>query len=144
MKKLLTLGLSAQPGGILTILGFCYNLLKRHPSLFPMIHVKELTADHLNGMKDMFLLICEEPEETLAANSCAWEIQEFMRHWHPSVSGFARVFSEPFVNQEYDLEDFLDITYDGLIDDESRRKVGNGSALTGAFVKIESDDVFCF
>lgn len=144
VKRLLSLGLNAPPGGILLILGFCYNMFKRHPSLFPMIHVKEFTKEHLDGVKETFDFLELDTNLTGAIGSYAWEILEFEKHWHPIVSGFSKVFSEAFVNQEYDIEDFLDVTYNGLIEDESRRKVGDGSAMTGVFTGIKSDEIFCF
>lgn len=81
-----------------------------------MIH-REVRGDaakeHLEkeGMADPFLEDEEDPMETNAIESSLWEIVTLQSHYHPNVATLAKIISEQFTKQSYNLEDFLDHSY---------------------------------
>jgi U3 small nucleolar RNA-associated protein 19 len=63
------------------------------------------------GMDDPFLPDEKDPMETQAIESCLWEIVQLQSHYHPNVATIAKIISEQFTKQFYNLEDFLDHSY---------------------------------
>ena len=63
------------------------------------------------GMDDPFLEDEEDPMETNAIESSLWEIVTLQSHYHPNVATLAKIISEQFTKQSYNLEDFLDHSY---------------------------------
>jgi len=123
IKKLSVLSLNAPVAGTLILLPFIHNLFRRHPSCIKMIHQStDFTPTQLDGVHDAFNSSEQDPEHTNAINSFLWEVVALKMHWHPSVSGLARMFGEEFGVDKYDLEDFLEFGYDGLMVDEGNRK----------------------
>ncbi|KAL2003926.1 hypothetical protein VTN02DRAFT_1622 [Thermoascus thermophilus] len=120
IKRLSRLALNAPPTAIVAIVPWIYNLLKTHPTTTFMIHrairdeewKAELEAE---GMDDPF--DPDEPDPTLtdAIESSLWEIETLQSHYHPNVAALARIISEQFTKQAYNLEDFLDYTYQGML-----------------------------
>jgi U3 small nucleolar RNA-associated protein 19 len=120
IKRLSRLSLNAPPTAIVVVVPFIYNLLKSHPTCTFMIH-RAIRDDErkaeveAEGMDDPF--DPEEPDPTLtdAIESSLWEIESLQSHYHPNVAAIARIISEQFTKQAYNLEDFLDYTYQGML-----------------------------
>ncbi|KAJ9309607.1 hypothetical protein DTO217A2_897 [Paecilomyces variotii] len=120
IKRLSRLALNAPPTAIVAIVPWIYNLLKNHPTCTFMLHrtirdeewKAELEAE---GMEDPFDPDELDPTLTNALDSSLWEIETLQSHYHPNVAALARIISEQFTKQAYNLEDFLDYTYQGML-----------------------------
>ena len=111
VKRLARLSLFAPPSGIVVVVPWIYNLLKSHPSCTFMIH-RIGGVEHDEGLlEDPFRPEEPDPMETDALESSLWEIEMLQSHYHPNVATIARMISEQFTKQAYDLEDFLDHSY---------------------------------
>lgn len=123
IKRLSRLALNAPPAAIVAIVPFIYNLFKSHPTCTFMLHrtirdptlQAELAAE---GMEDPFDPDESDPTLTDAIESSLWEIETLQSHYHPNVAAIARIISEQFTKQGYNLEDFLDYTYQGMVQAE--------------------------
>ncbi|KAL8780384.1 MAG: hypothetical protein Q9194_000947 [Teloschistes cf. exilis] len=113
IKRLARLSLFAHPSGIVVVIPWIYNLLKSHPSCTFMIHRKAEHSSHRpgEGMDDPFDMKEPDPMETNAIDSSLWEIHTLQSHYHPNVATIAKILSEQFTKQAYNLEDFLDHSY---------------------------------
>lgn len=116
IKRLSRLTLSAPPAGIVAVVPWIYNLLKRHPTCTFMIHreIREAGQREVlenEGMGDPFLADEPDPIMTNAIESSLWEIVMLQSHYHPNVATLAKIISEQFTKQAYNLEDFLDHSY---------------------------------
>ena len=116
IKRLSRLALHAPPAGIVAVIPWVYNLLKRHPTCTFMVHREsrgemETTRE---GMEDPFDMTKEDPMATHAIESSLWEIETLQSHYHPNVATLARVISEQFTKRSYNLEDFLDHSYESV------------------------------
>jgi U3 small nucleolar RNA-associated protein 19 len=116
IKRLSRLTLNAPPAGVVAVVPWIYNLLKKHPSCTFMIHreVRGTEAKEIleqEGMDDPFLVDEEDPMETNAIESSLWEIVMLQSHYHPNVATLAKIISEQFTKHAYNLEDFLDHSY---------------------------------
>lgn len=148
LKRLSRLSLRATPAALVEIVPFVWNLLKRHPSCMCMIH-REWDGDHLalgpSGVQDGFQAHETDPLHTNALESSLWEIATFGAyrlsqssqqgavaeaaalskggdtHYQGSVTSFASILAEPFSQNKYELEDFLDSTYTTLFETETRK-----------------------
>ena len=110
IKRLSRHSLCAPPSAIVFIVPWIYNLLKSHPACTFMIH---RVAEGQDG-DDPFLVDEPDPMETDAIESSLWEIYTLQDHYHPNVATVARIISEQFTKQAYNLEDFLDHSYDSV------------------------------
>lgn len=111
VKRLARLSLFAPPSGIVVVVPWLYNLLKRHPSCTFMIH-RDVEFSHDDGAwGDPFQEEESNPMETDALESSLWEIQMLQSHYHPNVATIAKIISEQFTKQAYNPEDFLDHSY---------------------------------
>lgn len=63
------------------------------------------------------------PESTHALDSSLWELATLMDHYHPNVATLAKIFAQPFRKLNYNMEDFLDWSYDSLLAAETSRKL---------------------
>ncbi|KAJ5114463.1 hypothetical protein NUU61_000222 [Penicillium alfredii] len=120
IKRLSRLALNAPPSAIVVIVPFIYNFFKSHPTCTFMMHRairdKQLAANlEAQGMDDPFDPSETDPTRTNAIESSIWEIETLQSHYHPNVAAIARIISEQFTKQAYNLEDFLDHTYQGMI-----------------------------
>lgn len=119
IKRLSRLALHAPPGGIVVVIPWVYNMLKRHPTCTFMIH-REIRDTAQNrqiadkGMDDCFDMSETDPTKTNAIDSCLWELQTLQSHYHPNVATLAKIIGEQFTKRNYNLEDFLDHTYQGV------------------------------
>lgn len=111
VKRLARLSLFAPPSGIVVVVPWIYNLLKRHPSCTFMIH-RDVEFRHNDGAwGDPFQEEESNPMETDALESSLWEIQMLQSHYHSNVATIAKIISEQFTKQAYNPEDFLDHSY---------------------------------
>ncbi|KMU89973.1 nucleolar complex protein 4 [Coccidioides immitis H538.4] len=67
------------------------------------------------GIDDPFDPLESDPTLTDAIESSLWEIEMLQSHYHPNVAALAKIISEQFTKQMYNLEDFLDHSYQALI-----------------------------
>ena len=112
IKRMSRLCVSAPAPGIAIVIPFIYNLLKRHPTCTFMVHREKWDKDEAreNGVSDPFDNECEDPWATNALESSLWEIQMLQSHVMPNVATLARVISEQFTKNSYNMEDFMDHT----------------------------------
>lgn len=123
IKRLSRLALHAPPAGIVAVIPWVYNLLKSHPACTFMIHrtisSPEMRAELASeGMDDPFSMSESDPMLTNAIQSNLWEIETLQSHYHPNVAALARIISEQFTKPAYNLEDFLDHSYQSMLDAE--------------------------
>jgi U3 small nucleolar RNA-associated protein 19 len=64
-----------------------------------------------------------DPVLTNAIDSSVWELEALQTHYHPNVATLAKIISEQFTKRSYNLEDFLDHSYTGLLDAELQREL---------------------
>ncbi|RMD40692.1 hypothetical protein DV735_g4454, partial [Chaetothyriales sp. CBS 134920] len=126
IKRLARLCLFAPPSAIVAVVPFVYNLLKQHPSTTFLIHRKPYPPytkrkDRLG--EDPYDPAEPNPHSTGAIDSSLWELETLQSHYHPTVSQIARIISEQFTKQHYNLEDFLDHGYATMMDSELKREV---------------------
>lgn len=126
IKRLSRLALHAPPAGIVVVIPWIYNMFKRHPSCTFMMHREPRTEEEKEdweqyGMEDPFNMFESNPMETNAFDSCVWELEMLQSHYHPNVATLAKIISEQFTKQQYNLEDFLDYSYNSLLDTELSR-----------------------
>lgn len=119
VKRLARLALNAPPSAIVAIVPWIYNILKKHPLCTFMIHRvprtrQEKAEIEAEGLADPFLPDEMDPMETRAIESCLWEIVQLQSHYHPNVATIAKIISEQFTKQVYNLEDFLDHSYQSV------------------------------
>ncbi|POW06814.1 hypothetical protein PSHT_10208, partial [Puccinia striiformis] len=127
IKKIGRLSLYGPPGAIITVVPFCYNLIKLHPTLMALLH--RLPSDSSKS-GDPFKLDEPDPLKTEAIFSSAWEFVGLRSHYLASISTLFKVFQESFDKPNYELEDFLDHTYSSLIETELTRIVKKPPALS--------------
>lgn len=136
IKRLSRLALNAPPGAIVSVIPFVYNLLRKHPSCMIMIHNPAYITDpfmnseqleHIKNLRGDYIdpFDAEEPnpEKTRAMESSLWELASLMEHYHPNVATLAKIFSQPFRKASYNMEDFLDWSYDSLLTAETSRRL---------------------
>lgn len=116
IKRLARLALNAPPSAIVSIIPWMYNILKHHPQCTFMIH-REVRDPEVQkqieegGAKDPFDPEEADPMETGAIDSSLWEVVQLQSHYHPNVATIAKIISEQFTKQAYNIEDFLDHSY---------------------------------
>ncbi|KAG6362175.1 hypothetical protein INS49_010405 [Diaporthe citri] len=128
IKRLARLSLNAPPSAIVTIIPWMYNLFKKHPTTTFMIHRVPRTEEEreklaTEGMDDPFDPDVQDPMETHAIDSCIWEIVQLQSHYHPNVATIAKIVSEQFTKQFYNMEDFLDHSYASLLEAELGKNI---------------------
>ncbi|KAH9447406.1 hypothetical protein MJO28_015536 [Puccinia striiformis f. sp. tritici] len=136
IKKIGRLSLYGPPGAIITVVPFCYNLIKLHPTLMALLHRLPSDSSKSGGtlkaleINDPFKLDEPDPLKTEAIFSSAWEFVGLRSHYLASISTLFKVFQESFDKPNYELEDFLDHTYSSLIETELTRIVKKPPALS--------------
>lgn len=125
IKRLARLLLFSNPGAIVIVIPFIYNLLKRHPKCMILIHNPfiEKGTEEAKLYHDPFNNNEKNPMLSNAMNSSLWELQTLSTHYHPNVGTLAKIFSNPFNKQSYNIEDFLDWSYNSLLQTEKTRKI---------------------
>ncbi|QPG73506.1 hypothetical protein FOA43_000817 [Brettanomyces nanus] len=119
IKQLSRLSLTAPATAIVAVIPFVYNLLKRHPTCMLLIHN---TSDVGKDFVDPFKEEETDPSNTDALESSLWELQTMMNHYHPQVASLAKILSQPFNKYNYNMEDFLDWSYQRLFDSEMTKR----------------------
>lgn len=119
IKRITRLCLNAPPAAIVAVIPWIYNLFKKHPLCTFMIHrevrsPEEKTSIEDAGMDDPFIADEEDPMETRAIDSSLWEVVQLQSHYHPNVATIAKIISEQFTKQAYNIEDFLDHSYSSV------------------------------
>jgi len=127
IKRLSRLALFAPPAAIVAIVPYIYNLLKTHPACTFMIHRPPhppytSSSDPVDLATDPFLPLEPDPQKTNAIASSLWELETLQSHYHPNVAAIARIISEQFTKQQYNLEDFLDHGYASMLESELGRE----------------------
>ena len=125
IKRLSRLCLFAPPSAIVAIIPFIYNLLKQHPTCTFMIHrnpYPPYTKSSKNLGLDPYDPAEQDPQRTGAIDSSLWELETLQSHYHPTVASIARIISEQFTKQQYNLEDFLDHGYGTMMDSELKKE----------------------
>lgn len=112
IKRMARLALRAPPAGIVVVVPMIYNLLQSHPTCTFMIHRNNPFEVDAQQWGDPFKPKEEDPMTTNAIESSLWEIVTLQSHYHPNVAAIAKIISQPFTKQAYNLEDFLDHSYD--------------------------------
>jgi U3 small nucleolar RNA-associated protein 19 len=129
IKRLSRLCLSAPPAAIVAIIPFIYNLLKTHPQTTFLLHrnpYPPYTTSKTNLGVDPYDPLEPDPQLTRAIDSSLWELETMQAHYHPTVASIARIISEQFTKQQYNLEDFLDHGYASLLEGEFGKKEKRG------------------
>ncbi|KAL9111977.1 MAG: hypothetical protein Q9227_003597 [Pyrenula ochraceoflavens] len=117
IKRMARLCLFAPPSAVVAVIPHTYNLLKNNPATTFMIH----RTSPGEPFEDPFDNDESDPELTGAIDSSLWELETLQSHYHPNVASIARIISEQFTKQQYNLEDFLDHSYTSMIDAELSR-----------------------
>ncbi|ESZ93093.1 hypothetical protein SBOR_6523 [Sclerotinia borealis F-4128] len=128
IKRLSRLTLYSPPSGVVAVVPWMYNLLKKHPTCLFMIHRETRGAEakkilEEEGLSDPFLMDEEDPMLTNAIDSSMWEIVTLQSHYHPNVATLAKIISEQFTKHSYNLEDFLDHSYGSMLESELAKDV---------------------
>ncbi|KAF2013265.1 CBF-domain-containing protein [Aaosphaeria arxii CBS 175.79] len=128
IKRFSRLALHSPPAGIVAVIPWIYNMFRRHPVCTFMIH-REIRERELReeieeeGMDDPFDMDEVDPMLSGAIESSLWEIETLQSHYHPNVATLAKIISEQFTKRSYNLEDFLDHSYNALIETELSREL---------------------
>ncbi|PSR88960.1 CBF/Mak21 family-domain-containing protein [Coniella lustricola] len=128
IKRLARLSLNAPPSAVVTVVPWMYNIFKKHPTCTFMMHRVPRTEEQRAkvaeyGVEDPFVPDEDDPMETGAIDSCIWEIVQLQSHYHPNVATIAKIVSEQFTKQIYNMEDFLDHSYGSLMEAEMTKNV---------------------
>lgn len=128
IKRMARLSLHAPPAGVVAVIPWVYNLLKAHPSCTFMLHREtrcdeEREYDKAFGAEDPFDMDEPDPLKTGAIDSCLWELLALQSHYHPNVASLGKIMSQQFTKQSYNLEDFLDYSYNSV---SASRSLGGG------------------
>ena len=127
IKRLARLSLHAPPGAIVWVIPWVYNTLKSHPACTFMLHrtfhpAHAIYANHpsylTDGMDDTFEMAQRDPMRSGAIESSLWELHTLTSHYHPNVATLAGILGEQFTKRDYQLEDFLEHSYAGLVASE--------------------------
>ncbi|CCE89030.1 Piso0_001828 [Millerozyma farinosa CBS 7064] len=127
IKRLARLSLSSSASGVVIIIPFIYNLMKRHPSCMIMLHNPD--GAKTAGFEDPFKPSEQNPLKTDAIASSLWELETLMSHYHPNIATLARMFKEPFRKPSYNMEDFFDWSYISLLESERKRRFKTSVAI---------------
>jgi U3 small nucleolar RNA-associated protein 19 len=119
IKQLSRLTLNAPPGAIVIVVPWIYNLFRKHPQCTLMMHRETRNPEtkalmEREGLADPFLADEHDPIKTRAIDSCVWELVQLQSHYHPNVATIAKIISEQFTKESYNIEDFLDHSYDSV------------------------------
>ncbi|CAK7222760.1 Maturation and nuclear export of 40S ribosomal subunits interacting protein [Sporothrix eucalyptigena] len=127
IKRLARLCLHAPPSAVVSVVPWIYNMLKTHPQCTFMIHriprTEEEKAALADGLADPFDAFEDDPMETGAVDSCLWEVVQLQSHYHPNVATIAKILSEQFTKQSYNVEDFFDHSYQSMLEAEFGKDV---------------------
>jgi U3 small nucleolar RNA-associated protein 19 len=128
IKRLSRLALHAPPAGIVVAIPWVYNMFKQNPSCTFMMHRESKAPNQKKewdeaGFEDVFDMNEQDPMKTRAIESCVWELVTLESHYHPNVATLAKIISEQFTKQQYNMEDFLDYSYTSVSNTATNNKV---------------------
>ncbi|KAK9325633.1 CBF/Mak21 family-domain-containing protein [Lipomyces orientalis] len=128
IKRLSRLAISAPPSAIVIIIPFIYNLLKRHNTCNVLLQRAD-TTDAEEDHRDPFVADEPDPMKSGALDSSLWELATLQSHYHPNVATLAKIISEPFHKPSYNIEDFMDHSYNTMLDAEFTKSIRNQPAI---------------
>ena len=137
VKRMARLCLFAPPSGIIIVLPLIFNLLKAHPSCIKLIH-----SESVDPLEDPFLFDELDPSRCNAQDSSLWEIVALKQHAIHSVAGLAKVFEDSLSKPAYDLEDFMDHTFNSMVNGQinsNKRKVSEEKPPAVSSKKLKPD-----
>uniref|UniRef100_A0A8C6XZ36 Nucleolar complex associated 4 homolog n=1 Tax=Naja naja TaxID=35670 RepID=A0A8C6XZ36_NAJNA len=116
-KRLSRLALTAPPDGLLIVIPFICNLLRRHPACLVLIH-------RPNGPMpdDPYKMDEKDPLESRAVESSLWEIKTLQNHYHPDVAKAAEEINLPLSQMEQDLSEILELTSFEIFDRDIKKE----------------------
>lgn len=124
IKRLARLSLTAPPSGIVCVIPFIYNLIKKHGHSTCMLLIHSTTTSEQDANYiDPYDETERDPSKTEAIGSSIWELETMINHYHPNVSALVKIFSQHFTKYSYNMEDFLDWSYTKLLDAEMKKKL---------------------
>lgn len=138
IKRLARLALTASASGVVVVIPFIYNLLKRHPTCMVMVHNPDQ-----KDYRDLYDETEPDPLKTNAIGSSLWELDTLMTHYHPNIATLATIFREPFRKHNYNLEDFLDWSYASLLENEHNRKYRPAALEFERWPAVFGKDGYC-
>ncbi|GAA6097477.1 nucleolar complex protein 4 homolog [Tachysurus ichikawai] len=107
IKRLSRLALTAPPTGLLIVLPFICNLIRRHPSCRVLIH-RPSAAEEM--CTDPYVMEEEDPAKCYALESSLWEIKTLQNHYHPDVSKAAKAINQALPEPEDDISELLELS----------------------------------
>lgn len=134
LKRLARLSLNAPPSAVAFVIPWIYNMLMKHPQCTFMLHRETKDEEKKkqlreSGMDDPFLADETDPMKTNAIESSLWELVQMQSHYHPNVATIAKIVSEQFTKQSYNMEDFLDHSYASLLEAEMDKEIKKGPVV---------------
>jgi U3 small nucleolar RNA-associated protein 19 len=124
IKRLARLSLTAPPSGIVVVIPFIYNLIKKHGHSTCMLLIHSTTtAEQDAEYFDPYDEDEKDPAKTEAIGSSIWELESMVNHYHPNISALVKIFSQHFTKYSYNMEDFLDWSYTKLLDAEMKKNL---------------------
>ncbi|KAM3825890.1 nucleolar complex protein 4 homolog isoform 1-T1 [Vipera latastei] len=118
-KRLSRLALTAPPDGLLIVIPFICNLLRRHPSCLVLIHRPNGPAEM---PEDPYKMEEKDPSESRALESSLWEIKTLQNHYHPDVAKAAAEINLPLSGVEQDLSEILELTAFEMFDKDIKKE----------------------
>ncbi|TID30444.1 hypothetical protein CANINC_000955 [Pichia inconspicua] len=124
IKRLSRLSLTAPPSGIIIIIPFIYNLIKKygHSTCILLLHSTTSKEEDENYI-DPYDPLEEDPALSGAIESSIWELETMINHYHPNVSSLIKILHQKFTKFGYNTEDFLDWSYEKLLDSEMNKSL---------------------
>ncbi|KAK9374757.1 CBF/Mak21 family-domain-containing protein [Lipomyces chichibuensis] len=129
IKRLSRLAISAPPSAIVIVIPFIYNLLKRHNSCNVLLQRTDEEIAEEFDRNDPFVANESDPMKSRALDSSLWELATLQSHYHPNVATLAKIMSEPFHKPAYNIEDFMDHSYNTMLDAEFTKNIRNPPAV---------------
>ena len=119
IKRLSRLCLYSSPSAIVVVVPWIYNLLRSHPTCTFMIHREQPRNSAITSYEDKiridpFQMEESNPMQTNAEDSSLWEIRSLQSHYNANVAIIGKIISEQFTKISYNIEDFLDHSYNSV------------------------------
>lgn len=121
IKRLSRLCLTAPPQDIAVMIYLIGNLILRHKGLIILFQNNDETMLE----NDPFDNNQKDPYKTNALKSSLWEIKFLQNHPLYTVNVPARFINNPLPNVEWDLGNYLEVTYDEIFNKEFKKKQKN-------------------
>jgi U3 small nucleolar RNA-associated protein 19 len=118
LKRMSRLMLAAPPSAILAILPLMHNLIRRHPSVLPLLHhvPSDSETAATDAINDPYIFDEADPTKCNAMQSSMWELQALEDHYFLNVANFVKGFKKIIANNQipHKVELFLDSSYDSV------------------------------